>query len=533
MDDEQFSRFDWSPLVLSCLSDDGHIIAVPDTLLSSLDCALQILVWRLVSRPAFDGGLVKHRRQKWRGSDRREKRSLWRWFSGDNEVQCNVATASGHSIVNYLVSHCYFGSAVESHQRRSMAVKLARYLQVQKKVFAPFAESDQNTLIEDDEAQLFQFLRRKRIVVLGGGIGGTALIKALESQLQDDYELVLVERKPIFECIPSFPILFSDPSYMTHISNNYCNFLHKTLVVQDTVLELRHHSVILERNGELSFDYCAIATGSSSMIPFPVSSTLDNIVNSYQSSDVIRHFSHMDRVQSIAVIGGGPVAVEVTGELLHRFAKDEHKTITLFTRGERMLERLGKEANKCAMKRFCKYSNFNAVFNATVERIFDNKIYVRQGPYKEDPPLEFIADVIVLATGFSPNTSFMQRHFSHALKRGLVDVNENFMVLKKNSSEAEYHGHIFAIGDVCMIPEEKLAQTAEAHASVVTRNLLQIEKEQIHPSLIKYAPSKKFLIITLGPKYAILVKDNKVWVDSRFMSFVKTIVERKLMFTRS
>ena len=49
----------------------------------------------------------------------------------------------------------------------------------------------------------YRFTRRKRVVVVGGGFAGSIVAK----NLQRFFNVVLIDRKPHFECIPSLPFL--------------------------------------------------------------------------------------------------------------------------------------------------------------------------------------------------------------------------------------------------------------------------------------------------------------------------------------
>ena len=72
------------------------------------------------------------------------------------------------------------------------------------------------TLWEDDTT--FVFTQKKRVVIVGGGFGGCHVAKGLQD---GNYEITLVSKDDDFECIPSFPFMIGDETYIKRIQAPY------------------------------------------------------------------------------------------------------------------------------------------------------------------------------------------------------------------------------------------------------------------------------------------------------------------------
>ncbi|MFH1408582.1 MAG: FAD-dependent oxidoreductase, partial [Nanoarchaeota archaeon] len=113
-----------------------------------------------------------------------------------------------------------------------------------------------------------------------------------------------------------------------------------------------------------------------------------------------------------------------------------------------------------------------------------------------------------------PNAGFMKKHLGDSLdKRGFIKVDDQFRV--------KGHQHIYAVGDVTNIKEEKLAQNAEAHASILCHNLLNKAKQH-------YVSRQRALLISLGKHDGIFAYKNSMF-HGIIPVKLKGFVERKSM----
>ena len=127
----------------------------------------------------------------------------------------------------------------------------------------------------------------------------------------------------------------------------------------------------------------------------------------------------------------------------------------------------------------------------------------------------FIYDLVILCTGITPNSEFVDDYFLDG--KNFIIVNEYLQMYGREK--------VFACGDVASISEEKTAQNAERHASVVIKNILALEENNLP---IKYNSKKSPIIISLGKDYGIFEYKNLV-LKGIIPAFLKWLVEKEIM----
>lgn len=121
--------------------------------------------------------------------------------------------------------------------------------------------------------------------------------------------------------------------------------------------------------------------------------------------------------------------------------------------------------------------------------------------------------------GFVPCTDYLKSRLPEAIgKGGFVRCND--------SLQLKAYPHIFAVGDILPHDTEKLGQNAELHAEVVVSNLARFDQGK---SLKQYRPSKKFMLISMGPKHCILINGGTVLTEGITTRMLKNLVEFKVM----
>eukprot|EP01027_Heterolobosea_sp_BB2_P012254 GEZU01017775.1.p1 GENE.GEZU01017775.1~~GEZU01017775.1.p1 ORF type:complete len:167 (+),score=24.38 GEZU01017775.1:240-740(+) len=81
-----------------------------------------------------------------------------------------------------------------------------------------------------DEYLFYHFTEKKRIVIVGGGFGGSKVAKAMEK----DYDVILIDKKDYFQCTPSLPTLVGDPAYISRITTKHTNVRKQSSVLRHT-----------------------------------------------------------------------------------------------------------------------------------------------------------------------------------------------------------------------------------------------------------------------------------------------------------
>ena len=114
----------------------------------------------------------------------------------------------------------------------------------------------------------------------------------------------------------------------------------------------------------------------------------------------------------MVVIGGGPVGVEVAGEIAHYFPQ---KNLTIVHGPEKFLERTAPKSNKNIRRFFNGYMNVKCLLGEKVTSL------EKDGFLLTDKGTSIHADIVYVCVGFVPNTDFLQKNFKHCLtENGLV-----------------------------------------------------------------------------------------------------------------
>src|ERR1700751_2631405 len=177
---------------------------------------------------------------------------------------------------------------------------------------------------------------KKRILILGGGFGGTYTARHLERlcKRRPDVEIVLVSRDNFLLMTPLLFEVFSGTLDVRGCSFPIRAFLRTTRFVEATVegIDLDRHVVRLASHGErgeLAYDQLVLALGSKTnrdMIPgseraFKFKTLADalllrnHVIERFERADVEPAPQRKAQRLTFVVIGGGLVGVELPGEL--------------------------------------------------------------------------------------------------------------------------------------------------------------------------------------------------------------------------
>lgn len=321
-----------------------------------------------------------------------------------------------------------------------------------------------------------------KVVVIGGGFCGALVAKLLSKK--KDVELVLIDKKDYFEYTPSVHKLMFDDNYESKIRVPFSNFV-KGRIVTDSLKQVMPEFVETDKE-KIQFDYLVITTG----IEYPI--FLENKEKVFTVSNGVKSLelnSALKSAESVLVIGGGLIGVEVAGELVE---KSKKKVIVVHPY-DRFLERNPAGASSYARK---------VLEKRGAKLIFSERVEEREGNVfitNEDTKIE--ADVAIWCAGIKCNPWFMQG-FPDSIftdKRALK-VNEYLQLTGYQT--------IFVGGDINSVKEEKTAHNAERHAKVIVKNILLMSKSK---PLKSYSSHSSPLVISLGDKRAILTFSKFSW----------------------
>ncbi|KAL9650941.1 hypothetical protein ABK040_015044 [Willaertia magna] len=438
-----------------------------------------------------------------------------------------------------------------------------------------------------------QFLNpyKPRLIVIGGGIAGLTVLKSLS----DRYSVILIDKKDYFEFIPAIPFLIQNVEKKVTI--NYSELVKKYnfTFIQGSVKKVTESEIYLEKNvnvlneipylfttttttnvnnGDisnglqnenaidlnenndnnllqqkevdttneeeekiLSFDYLLISTGAGLNLynhPLFNRETNDKItfVNGYNGQSIKDALQKCDTTENpICVIGGGMVGIEIVGELTEKYS---NKKIILIQRSNKLLSQYDEKVHD-TINDYLKQKGMEIMLSTTIESINGNELKLFNKEKQEQ--LTIKTDVCFICYGSSPQTNFLKENMSHSLdENNFIIVNNQFRV-KSNDENNNYYSNIFAVGDVTNFKEEKLAQTAFAHATLITKILQQViyyktskdnnKKDDDELSKLEYKEKTEMVKAVSYGKKGMIIKGEKKFISGGFIISAKEMVNKK------
>ncbi len=170
----------------------------------------------------------------------------------------------------------------------------------------------------------------KRVVIVGGGYAGVTLASALDAAC----DVVLVERKDRFYHNVGAMRAFTDASLFPRLLIPYDRLLRRGRVVFEEVVSVGTGVVRGAGGLVLEGDAIVVATGSRHVMPFKTS--FRESATFLAEAEALS--AELARASRVAILGDGPVAVELAGEVSWRYPK---KRLQLVGAGERLLPGAG------------------------------------------------------------------------------------------------------------------------------------------------------------------------------------------------
>lgn len=189
-----------------------------------------------------------------------------------------------------------------------------------------------------------------------------------------------------------------------------------------------------------SYDRLMIATGATAVIPPLEGVHSDNVYTITRLRDVNRLKENLDSYKKIVIVGGGFIGVEVA-EQLAQFDKD----ITLVHSRNALMNGVFDEEFGEKMKESLEQVNVSVKLNQRAQSLTvkDRKVtevITSEGVYE--------ADAVIIATGFKPNTAFLENK---------LEMLQNGAIVTDEFGQTSIEG-VFSAGD-CAAVEHRLAGT--------------------------------------------------------------------------
>ncbi|MET8305236.1 FAD-dependent oxidoreductase [Micromonospora sp. NPDC005173] len=306
----------------------------------------------------------------------------------------------------------------------------------------------------------------RTVAVVGGGYGGTAVAKALESQA----DVVLIDPRDAFVNIAGALRALTLPDWAGNMFFPFDTLLTRGTVIRDRAVSVDPEGVTLASGQRVAADYLVLATGSS--YAYPARLNADSMEEALD--DLRQTNKELAGAERVLILGAGPVGLELAGEIKDVWP-DKHVTIvdpakqllpgfTSEMRDDlhRQLDELGIQLRlgTGVTGPSATEANRAATFTATTT----------DGD-------EITADIWFRAFGMGINSDYLaDGRLTTLTSQGQVSVTETLNVRGPD----DILGHVYAIGDLTDVAEAKLAAYALQHAEVVVQNITaQLRGEQL------------------------------------------------------
>lgn len=334
----------------------------------------------------------------------------------------------------------------------------------------------------------------KKVIIIGGGFAGSQVAMKLENY----FDTILIDNKDYFEYTPGILRIIVEPEKTKRLQIPHNKYLKKARLIKGEVAEVGKNYIKLTKNKKkINFDYLVISSGSSYKTPMIGT----KIINSMKTDIIKNNYNELLKSKKVLIIGGGIVGVELAAEIATNYKKE----MILIHSKERLIPRINLKASKYAEKFLRKY-NVNIILNERVIKSYKNNHNIKNKIIN--------SDITFYCLGITPNSIFMERNFKNFLdEKKFIKVN--------NYLQLDGFNNIFVAGDVNNINEEKLAQNAEIHAKIISKNIINIENNK---PLLNYNPKPRVVVISLGKYNGILAYKN-ITMTGIIPGILKNLIE--------
>lgn len=266
-----------------------------------------------------------------------------------------------------------------------------------------------------------------KVVIIGAVAAGMSAAAKLK-RIKPDYEVVVYEKTDIVSfgaCGLPYYVgdFFHDPNMM--IAREKSKFiesgidlktfkevidvdtLEKTLTIKDAL------------SGEIfidNYDKLMIATGASSIMP-SLDKSYDNLTTLKDMNDGIKlkELISKEENKNIVIVGAGFIGIETI-----EAAKKLNKNIHLIGRSNRILSKVFDKEITDLLEEELRKNNIHLHLNETIQKYIGEENITKVITNKS----EIDCDIVVMAIGVKPNTSFLENTNIKMLSNGAIIVDE-------------------------------------------------------------------------------------------------------------
>lgn len=328
---------------------------------------------------------------------------------------------------------------------------------------------------------------KKKVVIIGCGYAG----RSTAMQLDEDFDVTIVDpRDKLLHKILLRSAVRPEWVDCMLIPNDHIMKNGKRIVASVKNLDMHAKKVTLSSGAVLDYDYCVIASGAHNKAPVepPTGAAPHEYFNNVAAK--------IAAAKHILVVGGGPVAIELAGEIK---AKHSHAKVTVVSGAPSLCHNMKFPADVSQkIVDTLKQVGVDTVLSHPVDLGSDESLIVHHPPKDYSDKLGHV-DLVINCTGSVPNTQFVPK--DHLNSQGLVKVNQHLQVAHT----------VFAAGDCTDVKEAKnfvnVAGAAfmqgfpKGHSDVVAENIKAMDSGK---PMCDYTPNAYVAgIIPCGPNASV------------------------------
>lgn len=330
----------------------------------------------------------------------------------------------------------------------------------------------------------------QNVVIYGGGMAGAILAK----HLSKDLKVYLVDPRDYFEVPMAVPRNMLEPEFAQLSTVPFKQALPNVTLIQGWLNEWTSDGGIVKTitgaTQLLQGKVNVLATGSqfSNLMMRPQSGSRTERLDFYQ-----RYAACITDSKRILIVGGGPIGVEMAGEISSRHPNIH---ITLIESGSRLLGGTSEAAAHHA-ERVLTQRRVEILLN-------DRMVAMPQSPSGADIAGGDVVteqgrhigyDMLLMCAGSKPNTLYMNAHFASALdSQSRIRVTPSLRVVDQPA--------LFAVGDINNVAENKMAWHVAGQVNCTIKNVRSVLAGRLDESdLVAYQAKtgNPAMAVTLGP----------------------------------
>lgn len=323
-------------------------------------------------------------------------------------------------------------------------------------------------------------LSQRHVVIIGGGFAGCELGVLLQKW---HVPFTIIDPKEYFHIIVANVRAVVEKSFIKKTMIPYKEtFGTKFVQAMVTGVDLEKKEVSLDNGNTITYTDLVFSVGNGG--PFPGRLDSGSIEEAVKLKEDMA--DEIEKSESVVVIGGGAVGIEIAGEIATKYP---NKKISIIHSNKILASPRFGDAFQNNLKKCLEGKNIQTILEERVENIGDLTFgkFMKQ-TIKTNKGNSFEADLVIKCTGLGPRTDLTEKIFdSSKFDSRKLKVTPELLV--------EGYDNVYAMGDCCNTQEEKMAAHCAYHAQTVATNIYNSIKGQ---PKVAYKQGFNGMIVTIG-----------------------------------